>query len=136
MAETLYEGPAQGATFYLPAPGSVRFGFSDPQASGYIRSPTGALARVQPGSRLMLPHGEHVLSLYDTGLMVRVTIICGWTRCTGRSARGSRHRLPDDRERHRRRHAVVLARVRRSGTLARGERGPVCVYKLRKPEQS
>jgi hypothetical protein len=74
MAETLYEGPAQGATFYLPAPGSVRFGFSDPQASGYVRSPTGTMARVQPGSRLPLSRGEHVLSLYDTTLIARVSI--------------------------------------------------------------
>jgi hypothetical protein len=74
MAETLYEGPAQGATFYLPAPGAVRFGFSDSQASGYVRSPTGAMARVQPGTRLSLPRGEHVLSLYDTALVARVSI--------------------------------------------------------------
>jgi hypothetical protein len=52
----------------------ARFGFSDPQASGYIRSPTGALACVQPGSRLMLPRGEHVLSLYDTALTIGVTM--------------------------------------------------------------
>jgi hypothetical protein len=74
MAETIYEGPAQSATFYLPASGAVRFGFSDPRASGYIRSPTGAMARVQPGTRLSLPRGEHVLSLYNTTLTVRVSI--------------------------------------------------------------
>jgi hypothetical protein len=75
MAETLYEGPAHGATFYLPAHGTVRFGFADAQASGYVRSPTGALARVQPGTRLSLPRGEHVLSLYDTMLVTRVSIV-------------------------------------------------------------
>jgi len=74
MTETIYEGPAQGATFYLPAPGSVRFGFSDARANGYVRSPTGAMARVQPGTRLSLPRGEHVLLLYDTTLTARVSI--------------------------------------------------------------
>jgi hypothetical protein len=74
MVETIYEGPAQGATFYLPAPGSVRFAFADGRASGYVRSPTGALARVQPGTRLSLPRGEHVLALYDAALVVRVSI--------------------------------------------------------------
>lgn len=74
MAETLYEGPAHGATFYLPVNGSVRFGFSQADANGYVRSPTGALARVQPGTRLPLPRGEHVLSLYDPTLVARVFI--------------------------------------------------------------
>jgi len=45
MAETLYEGPALGA-----------------------------MARVQPGTRLALQRAEHVLSLYDTALIVRVSI--------------------------------------------------------------
>ena len=74
MAETLYEGPAHGATFYLPAQGTIRFAFNDAQASGYVRSPTGTMARVQPGTRLALPRGEHVLSLYDAALIVRVSI--------------------------------------------------------------
>jgi hypothetical protein len=74
MAETLYEGPAHGATFYLPTDGSVRFRFSN-HASGYVRSPTGALARVEPGTRLSLPRGQHTLSLYDSTLAARVSII-------------------------------------------------------------
>jgi hypothetical protein len=74
MTETLYEGPAHGATFYLPADGSVRLRFSNSHASGYVRSPTGALARVWPGTRLSLPRGEHVLALYDAALIVRVSI--------------------------------------------------------------
>jgi hypothetical protein len=75
MAETLYEGPAHGATFYLPADGSVRFGFSNSHAAGYVRSPTGALARVEPGTRLSLPRGQHTLSLYDSAVAVRVSIV-------------------------------------------------------------
>jgi hypothetical protein len=74
MVETIYEGPAQSATFYLPSPGWARFAFADGRASGYVRSPDGALARVQPGTRLSLPRGEHVLSLYDAALIVRVSI--------------------------------------------------------------
>ena len=75
MTETVYEGPAQGATFYLPTPGSIRFGFSDPRASGYVRSSTGAMARVQPGTRLSLPRGEQVLSLYAISLLACMSII-------------------------------------------------------------
>jgi hypothetical protein len=74
MAETLYEGPAHGAIFYLPADGAVRFRFSN-HVSGYVRSPTGALARVEPGTRLSLPRGQHTLLLYDTGLAARVSIL-------------------------------------------------------------
>jgi hypothetical protein len=73
--ETLYEGPAHNATFYLPAVGVVRFGFSDPNASGFVRSRGGSMARVQPGSRLSLSAGEHVLILYDTTLAARVSIV-------------------------------------------------------------
>jgi hypothetical protein len=74
MAETIYEGPVQGAAFYLPSPGAVRFAFADGRANGYVRSPTGALARVHPGARLLLPRGEHVLALYGAALIVRVSI--------------------------------------------------------------
>jgi len=73
--ETLYEGPANNATFYLPAAGEVWFGFSDPSASGYVRSPDGSLARVQPGVRLFLSAGQHVLTLYDPKLVARVSIV-------------------------------------------------------------
>jgi hypothetical protein len=74
-AETLYEGPARGATFYLPSAGVVRFGFNDPRATGFVRSRDGSMARVQPGARLFLPVGQHVLTLYDSKLMVRVSIV-------------------------------------------------------------
>ena len=74
MAETLYEGPAHGATFYLPMEGSVRFRFGNVRAVAYIRSPGGALARVVSGTRLSLPRGEHTLLLYDTALVVDVSI--------------------------------------------------------------
>jgi hypothetical protein len=73
-AETLYEGPAHEATFYLPSAGSVRLGFSDPRASGHVRSQDGSMARVQPGTRLFLSAGQHVLTLYDPKLMARVSI--------------------------------------------------------------
>jgi hypothetical protein len=33
------------------------------------------MARVQPGARLFLPPGQHVLTLYDPKLMVRVLIV-------------------------------------------------------------
>ena len=56
-------------------PAVVRFGFSDPRASGYVRSRGGSLARVQPGGRLFLPAGQHVLTLYDAKLMARVSIV-------------------------------------------------------------
>jgi hypothetical protein len=75
MTETLYEGPAHNATFYLPSAGFVRFGFSDPSASGYVRAPDGSLARVQPGVRLFLLAGEHVLIPYDPKLVARVSIV-------------------------------------------------------------
>ena len=74
-AETLYEGPAHAATFYVPSAGVVRFGFSDPCASGYVRSRDGSMARVQPGARLFLPAGQHVLTLYDPQLVARVSIV-------------------------------------------------------------
>ena len=74
-AETLYEGPPHDATFYVPSAGVVRFGFNDPRASGYVRSRDGALMRVQPGGRLFLPAGQHVLTLYDVKLMARVSIV-------------------------------------------------------------
>jgi hypothetical protein len=61
--ETLHEGPAHNATFYLPSVGIVRFAFSDPSATGYVRSPGGSMARVQPGVRLFVSAGEHVLIL-------------------------------------------------------------------------
>jgi hypothetical protein len=37
MAETLYDGLAHDAVFCLTALGIVRFAFSDPSASGYVR---------------------------------------------------------------------------------------------------
>lgn len=73
-AEPLYEGPAHNATFYVPSTGVVRFGFSDPRASGYVTSRDGALVRVQPGVRLFLSSGQHVLTLYDPKLTARVSI--------------------------------------------------------------
>jgi hypothetical protein len=75
MAETLYEEPAHDATFHLAAAGTVRFAFGDPRATGYVRSPDGSLARVQPGARLFLSAGQHVLILFDPTLMVRVSIV-------------------------------------------------------------
>jgi hypothetical protein len=75
MTETLCEGPAHGATFYLPADGSVRLRFSNSHATGYVHSSNGALARVEPGTRLSLPRGQHTLSLYDSTLAVRVSIV-------------------------------------------------------------
>ncbi len=72
--EPVYEGPAHEATFYVPSPGVVRFAFSDPRASGYVRSRDGALVRVQPGSRLFLSSGPHILTLYDPKLVARVSI--------------------------------------------------------------
>jgi hypothetical protein len=73
-AETLYEGPTHDATFYLPSAGIVRFGFSDPRASGYVRTRDGSLFRVQPGARLFLSVGQHILTLYDPKLVARVSI--------------------------------------------------------------
>ena len=75
MAETLYEGSAHNATFYVPSAGVVRFGFGM-MAAGYVRSRYGVLlARVEPGTRLFLSAGEHVLTLYDPELMARVSIV-------------------------------------------------------------
>jgi len=73
--ETLYEGPAHEATFSVPWAGAVRFGFSDPRATGYVRSASGAMTRVQPGARLFLSAGQHILTLYDPTLMARVSIV-------------------------------------------------------------
>jgi hypothetical protein len=73
--ETIYEGPAHDAIFYAPCAGAGSFGFSDPRASGYIRYPDGSLARVQPGARLRLVAGQHVLILYDPKLVARVSIV-------------------------------------------------------------
>jgi hypothetical protein len=73
--ETLYEGPAHNAAFYLPFAGIARFRFNDPSAAGYVRSPGGSLVRVQPGDRLFLSAGEHVLILYDPKRVARVSII-------------------------------------------------------------
>jgi hypothetical protein len=77
VAETLYEGPAHDATFHVPSGGGiVRFRFSDLRASGYVRTPDGSLFRVQQGARrLFLPAGQHVLTLYDPGLVTRVSIV-------------------------------------------------------------
>jgi hypothetical protein len=72
--ETLYEGPAHEATFYVPMTGRVRFRLSDWRAHGYVRSPGGTLDRVQPGTRLLLSPGQHVLTLYDPELVARVSI--------------------------------------------------------------
>ena len=74
-SETLYEGPAHEAAFYLPSAGIVRFGFSDARAGGYVRCHDGALFRVQSGTRLFLMAGHHVLTLYDPKLTVRVSIV-------------------------------------------------------------
>jgi hypothetical protein len=72
--ETIYEGPAHGASFHLPEDGGVRFAFSDPRANGYVRSPDGSMVRVGPGTRLVLRRGRHALSLYDPSLTARVSI--------------------------------------------------------------
>jgi hypothetical protein len=79
-AETLYEGPAHDATFHVPRAGIVRFVFSDPRASGYLYAiPVvpwrGSMARVEPGTRLFLPAGQHALVLYDPKLMTRISIV-------------------------------------------------------------
>jgi hypothetical protein len=44
-------------------------------AAGYVRSRFGVLARVEPGVRLFLSAGEHVLALHDPSLMTRVLIV-------------------------------------------------------------
>jgi hypothetical protein len=73
--ETLYEGPAHEATFYVPSGGGlVRFRFSDLRASGYVRCRDGSLFRVEPGARLYVSAGHHVLTLYDPTLVARVSI--------------------------------------------------------------
>jgi hypothetical protein len=72
--EALYSGPAHAATFYVPSAGVVRFAFSDPRASGYVRSRDGSLGRVQSETRLFLLTGRHVLTLYDSNLMTLVSI--------------------------------------------------------------
>lgn len=75
MAETLYEGSAHNATFYVPSAGIVRFAFSV-MGAGYVRSRFGVLmARVEPGSRLFLSAGEHVLTLRDPTPMTHVSIV-------------------------------------------------------------
>ena len=73
--EKIYEGRAHDATFHVPSAGFVRLGFSDPRASGYVRSPGGTMTRVQPGTRLFLSAGQHVLTLYDPRLVARVSIV-------------------------------------------------------------
>jgi hypothetical protein len=73
-AEPLYDGFAHDATFYVPMAGIVHFSFSDPRAGGYVCSRGGTMVRVQPGSRLFLSPGHHVLSLFDPKLMSRVSI--------------------------------------------------------------
>jgi hypothetical protein len=75
QTETLYEALAHDATFYVPSGGGiVRFRFSDLRAGGYVRSRDGTLYRVQPGARLYLSAGHHVLTLYDPKLLARVSI--------------------------------------------------------------
>jgi hypothetical protein len=72
--ETIYEGPAHDATFYAPSAGIARFRFNDLRASGYVRARDGALFRVEPGARLHVETGQHLLALYDPKLMARVSI--------------------------------------------------------------
>jgi hypothetical protein len=74
MPETLYEGPAHGATFYVPKAGIVRFIFDNLRASGFVRSPSGALTRVAQPSRHFLTGGQYVLLLYEPRQATRVTI--------------------------------------------------------------
>jgi hypothetical protein len=74
MADTLSEGPAHGATFYLPTDGAVRFRFNTFHAR--LRS----LVDWRPGTcragtRLSLPRGPHTLSLYDITVTARVSIL-------------------------------------------------------------
>jgi hypothetical protein len=67
-AETVYEGPAHDATFYVPSGGGLlRFRLSDLRASGYVRTRDGSLFRVDPGA-------HYVLTLYDPKLVARVSI--------------------------------------------------------------
>jgi hypothetical protein len=70
---------AHDATFHVPSAGIVRFVFSDPRASGYIYALSvvprcGSMERVQLGTGLLLPAGQHVLNLYDPNLVARVSI--------------------------------------------------------------
>jgi hypothetical protein len=74
MDETLYDGQAHEAAFYVPAAGMVRFVLSPAGASAYVRSGNGALARVQSRDRLFLSAGEHILILYDPELAAHVSI--------------------------------------------------------------
>jgi hypothetical protein len=78
--ETLYDGTAHDATFYVPSAGIVRFVFSDPRTSGYMHALPmvpwrGSMDRVEPGARLFLSAGQHVLTLYDPTLTARVSIV-------------------------------------------------------------
>ncbi|HXC27942.1 MAG TPA: hypothetical protein VNV38_08285 [Stellaceae bacterium] len=72
--EPLYEGPAHQASFFVPSAGIVRFAFSNPRASGFIRSRGGAMMRLQAGARAFVEAGQHVLTLYDPELVARVSI--------------------------------------------------------------
>ena len=74
QTETLYEGPAHDATFYVPSAGIARFRFNDLRASGFVRARDGSLFRVQPGARLHVEAGQHVLALHDPKLVARVSI--------------------------------------------------------------
>lgn len=68
-------GPAHNVTFYVPSAGIVRFSFNA-MVAGYVRSRYGVLvARVEPGGRLFLSAGEHVLTLRDPSPMTRVSIV-------------------------------------------------------------
>jgi hypothetical protein len=76
MDETLYDGPAHEAAFYVPTAGMGRFVLSPAGASAYVRSRKGSsLARVRSKDRLFLTTGEHVLILYDTKLAAHVSIV-------------------------------------------------------------
>jgi hypothetical protein len=73
--EIIYEGAAHEATFNAPSAGIARFRFNDLRASGYVRARDGALFRVEPGARLHVEAGQHVLALYDPKLGARVSIM-------------------------------------------------------------
>jgi hypothetical protein len=75
MDETLYDGLAHEAAFYVPTAGMVRFVLSPAGASAYVRSRNGSLARVQSRDRLFLSAGEHILILYDSKLAAHVSIV-------------------------------------------------------------
>ena len=74
-AEVLYSGTAYGATFHVPSAGVVRFYFGDRSAGAHIRGPDGALTTVHSGARLVLPAGQHALTLDDMPLVARVVIL-------------------------------------------------------------